>query len=276
MAETWRLLGPDATTGDYSLALHEALLLSQAAGEAPPTLRLYTWAQPCVTIGCGQSIADIDREYCAAAGLPVLRRLSGGTAVLHEPPQLAFMMVLPPEHPLVRGDVVESYAPVSRALLRALDRLGIRAEALPPEAARARPADPLGRAACFGALAPYEIVWRGKKLIGHAQVRRRNAVLLGGTLLLDFDPAALARVLRVSHADERSQLQGYLAQRITSAREAAGRTVGFDEAFAAFHEAWQEEFGVRLEPGRLTAAEERWTLELREGKYRLPAWNERR
>ncbi len=276
MAETWRLLGPDATTGDFTLALHEALLLSQAAGGAPPTLRLYTWAQRCVTIGCGQSIAEIDLEYCAAAGLPVLRRLSGGTAVLHEPSQLAFMMVLSPEHPLVRGDVVESYAPVSRALLRALGYLGIRAEALPPATARALPADPLGRAACFGALAPYEIIWRGKKLVGHAQVRRRNAVLLGGTLLLDFDPTALARVLRVSHSDERARLQEYLARRITSAREAAERPVAFDEAFTAFREAWQEEFSVRLEPGGLTSAEEHWTAELRAGKYQLPAWNERR
>jgi lipoate-protein ligase A len=276
MAETWRLLGPDAATGDYSLALHEALLLSQAAGEAPPTLRLYTWAACCVTIGCGQPIADIDLEYCTAAGLPVLRRLSGGTAVLHEPAQLAFMMVLPPAHPLVHGDVVESYAPVSRALLRALSYLGIQAEALPPAAARALPADPLGRAACFGALAPYEIVWQGKKLIGHAQVRRRSAVLLGGTLLLAFDPAALARVLRVAQPGERARLQAYLAQRVASAREAAGRPVGFDEAFAAFSRAWQEEFGVRLEPGRLSAAEERWTAELREGKYRLASWNERR
>jgi lipoate-protein ligase A len=276
MTETWRLLGPEATTGDYSLALHEALLLSQAAGEAPPTLRLYTWAERCVTIGCGQSITDIDLEYCTAAGLPVLRRLSGGTAVLHEPSQLAFMMVLPSAHPLVRGDVVESYAPVSRALLRALGHLGIPAEALPPHAARALPADPLGRAACFGALAPYEIVWRGRKLIGHAQVRRRSAVLLGGTLLLDFDPVALARVLRVTQPAERARLQAYLAQHIASAREAAGRPVGFDEAFAAFSKAWQEEFGVRLEPGRLSTVEQRWTAELREGKYRLASWNERR
>jgi lipoate-protein ligase A len=276
MAETWRLLGPEATVGDYSLALHEALLLSQAAGEAPPTLRLYTWAQRCVTIGCGQSITDIDLEYCAAVGLPVLRRLSGGTAVLHEPSQLAFMIVLPPEHPIVRGDVVESYAPVSRALLRALNDLGICAEAVPPQTARALPADPIGRAACFGGLAPYEIVWCGRKLIGHAQVRRRNAVLLGGTLLLDFDPAALARVLRVAQPDERARLQGYLAQHITSAREAAGRAVSFEEAFSACRAAWEEEFGVQLQPGGLTAAEERWTAELRQGKYRLPAWTERR
>ncbi|MER3405981.1 MAG: octanoyltransferase, partial [Chloroflexota bacterium] len=107
------------------------------------------------------------------------------------------------------------------------------------------PADPLGRAACFGALAPYEIVWQSKKLIGHAQVRRRSAVLLGGTLLLDFDPAALARVLRVARPGERARLQAYLAQHIASAREAAGRPVSVDEAFAAFSKAWQEEFGVR-------------------------------
>ena len=276
MAETWRLLGPEATVGDYSLALHEALLLSQAAGDAPPTLRLYTWAQPCLTIGCGQSVADVDLDYCRTAGLPVLRRLSGGTAVLHEPRQLAFMLALQPDHPVVNGDIVESYAQVSRALLRGLAHLGIQAQALSPEHAHADQPDPLGRAACFGALAPYEIVWQGKKLLGHAQVRRRNALLLGGTLLLDFAPAVLARALRAPDDIAREALEAYLARRITSAREAAGRPVTFDEAFCAFRTAWEAEFGVTFVDGGPTAAEARWVAELRADKYRLASWNERR
>src|SRR5690242_13404755 len=103
----WRLLELEANDGATNLALDEALALAVAAGQAPPTLRLYTWSEPCLALGGFQPSADLAPEARAGLGPAVVRRASGGTLVLHDALHLGFSLAIPPGHPLAPADLLE-------------------------------------------------------------------------------------------------------------------------------------------------------------------------
>ena len=85
MSEAWRLLIDDGPNeGAWNMALDRAVQLAHEAGDAPPTLRLYEWRSPTVTLGRFQAADSIDREWCAANGIDVVRRPTGGKGVLHD------------------------------------------------------------------------------------------------------------------------------------------------------------------------------------------------
>ena len=159
-----------------------------------PTLRIFTWREPCLSIGCLQSIADIDVDACQRAGLPIVRRASGGTAVLHE----ATLALLDRRSPGPRPRDQRHRRVVSPARRRRLssrfERLGVSAELVRlEEAQRGRP-DGFGSAACFAALAPYELVVGSRKLVGNSQLRRRGAILHHAIVNPELQPGSLRRL----------------------------------------------------------------------------------
>src|SRR2546428_7304595 len=90
------------------MAIDEAVLEAVAAGAAGPTLRAYGWRGRWLSIGMAESIGDVDRAAAAADRVAIVRRPSGGAAVLHVD-QLAWSLTLPADHPLASPDIVESY-----------------------------------------------------------------------------------------------------------------------------------------------------------------------
>jgi len=81
----WRLIDSGPGPGPWNLALDEAIFHAVRAGASPPTLRLYRWSAPALSIGYAQDRdRDVDRDACRARGIAVLRRITGGRAVLHD------------------------------------------------------------------------------------------------------------------------------------------------------------------------------------------------
>src|SRR5207237_3798 len=157
---------------------------------------------------------------------------SGGTAVLHDGGHLGYSLALPPGHPLAPSDVLEAYRRVNQLVTRALRGLGAAAEPLSVGAARGTAPDPLLRPACYGSLAPHEIVVGGRKLVGSAQVRRRGVVLHEGGVLLRFDAAATARWLAAPSPEVRQARTERLAATVTDLERALGRPVATAEVAA--------------------------------------------
>lgn len=268
---TVRFLGFDRSSGPANMSRDEAILEAVASGDSPATLRVYGWRGRWLSIGLAQSIADVDRPACDAAQVGLVRRPSGGTAVLHEA-QLGWSLTVPTGHPLAEPDIVESYRLQAGIALRICAILGITAEAVEPAAARATAGDPVLAAACFGALAPHEIVAAdGRKLIGWGQVRRRGVVLHHTVVSLRFDSTRLASLLVAN----RARLAEALAARVVDVRTAAARRIAaweFAQAVRCAHAA----AGLHLTQGELSTTERARVSALQREKYGNEGWTARR
>ncbi len=243
--ETWRRLGFEVRSGAANMALDAATLAAVEAGEAPPTLRLYAFEPAALSLGYGQSDDQVDREACRRLGVDVVRRPTGGRAVLHER-DLTYAVVLPVDDPRIPPTVSGTYQVVAEALRDALVALGARDVTLAPRRA-AGGADP----ACFAAAARTELLLGGRKVAGSAQRRGRRAVLQHGSILLDPDPVRLAACLRGA---DPARLAGAMTG--LTADPAIG-SVAPERVAAAVEAALARRLGVRFEPGGLAPRERR-------------------
>src|SRR5579859_339021 len=200
--DTWRLLRSEDAPMGQQLALSEGLLACLPETRRP-TLRWDLASQPALVVGNGQKPGIADLAICRERGIAVLRRTSGGAAVLVDATAVNMEVVLPERHPLATSDVVRAYEWIGELWAEALRSLGIaRARAIPVEEVRAIPPltadDPL-RLACFGTLSPWEVVVGKRKLVGLCQVRRRPGTLYQAGVYLHLDPKALGELLDLNN-----------------------------------------------------------------------------
>ena len=263
----WRLLETGLADGASNMAIDEAILRAVAEGESRPTLRFYGWQPPCLSIGYSQSLEDdIDVDKCREAGMGLVRRATGGRAILHTD-ELTYSIAVPALEKRVMGGVVESYRRLSQGLMAGLCLLGL--EVGQAEAMKEKPAD--HSAACFDVPSHYEITVRGRKLVGSAQARRQRAVLQHGALPLTGDVTRLASYLRLSD-DERIALRAELRRRAITLEEALGRAVPAREVAEALAQGFARALNLHLEPGKLTHQEQALARQLREEKYADDGW----
>ena len=128
MTNPWRLLYHPPAHGAWNMAVDEAILEATGRGDSPPTLRLYAWTPACLSLGYAQNAADVDHAALAQAGWVLVRRPTGGRAVLHTD-ELTYSVIAPLNEPIVAGTILESYSRLSKALLTALELLGLPARA---------------------------------------------------------------------------------------------------------------------------------------------------
>ncbi len=260
----WRLINSGPADGATNMALDDALMSGAAT---TPTLRFYTWSTPCLSIGYSQHVSrSVDVEACSHLGIELVRRPTGGAAVLHDI-ELTYCLVAPETHPAVSGSIVESYRKISRGLVAGMACLGLECEV-------SQQARPGGRnsAACFETPSAYEITADGRKVVGSAQCRRDGVVLQHGSLLLEVDRERISQVLRFPRLKEYSIRAGRLLAGATSLHEVVGRVVSFEEASSAMVTGFQDALGIELRPGCLTPEENRLARGLRQMKYSNPAW----
>ena len=267
---TWRLLRSAPADGATNMAVDEAILRAVAAGLVPPTLRLYAWEPPCLSLGRGQPLADVDLKAVQATGFDLVRRPTGGKAILHVD-ELTYSVVAPQAEPRVAGGVVESYRRLSAGLVRGLERLGIagiaadRRTALPRFEGGGGGESPV----CFEVPSDYEITAGGRKLVGSAQMRAQSVVLQHGALPLYGDITRICPLLTA--CPDPAQV----CARATTVEEALGRPVTWDEAADALAAGFAEALNLHLEPGTLTEEERVWADELRAEKYATNEWTSR-
>jgi len=250
--ETWRLIDDGACDGYLNMVTDRAILTACGEGKAPPTLRLYGWKEPALTIGYAQnSCRDVDLPRCRALEIPVVQRPTGGRALLHDK-EFTYSLVAPIPHPRFSANLRDAFHAVSGALLFSLSQLGIcDAELAKPSGAFSNGRSP----SCFSSLNHHEISVKNKKLIGSAQRRTSRSFLQQGAMWLDCDRELMNSLFQFSSSTARAAHLEILRQNTISLNQLCEREVGFKEVAQAFQTGFKKTFPGKWERGKLSPYE---------------------
>lgn len=262
----WRVIVDRPARGTWNMAVDEALLDAVSRRRAQPTLRLYRWTPACLSLGYFQSFAAVDVGACRSYGVTVVRRPTGGRAILHDR-ELTYSIALPVAALDGESGVLQSYYRLSQGLMEGLRGLGVETTLAPSLPLR----DAHGPA-CFDRPSDHEILLNGRKLIGSAQVRRNGALLQHGSVLFRPQVEEVLRCLRLDPLEADRQRTA-MADAVAGLDQAGSFTPG--EVGRALAAGLAAVFGVQLQPGSLSPGERDEAAQLERRKYRTPAWTER-
>jgi len=241
------------------MAVDEAMLDACARGEPGfPCLRLYAWDPPAVSLGHHQEAGcAVDGAALARQGIDLVRRLTGGRAVLHAA-ELTYSVVGDGRSGVLAGAVMDVYRRISEAIASGLQRLGLPAVLSTGE----RPPARTSPEPCFARLGRGEIAVLGRKVAGSVQLQRGGCLLQHGSLPLRLDPERLSQATRGS---ARVAAWGIEA--------ALGRPLLPGELERALVAGFEARFEVPVVRGARSAWEEARAAELMRDRYAMPDWN---
>jgi lipoate-protein ligase A len=264
---SWRLIDTGPLDGPANMAIDEALLACFAPSEGGtatgcPALRLYGWEPPTLSLGRFQQAAEVlDLERCHQAGVPVVRRITGGGVIYHAA-ELTYSLVCAPHHLPPAASIKESFRLLTAFLLRFYRRLGLTADYAVdhlPAGTQLGARTPF----CFAGKETYDILLNGRKIGGNAQRRLRNAIFQHGSIPLLNMSGTGVKFLREPPPD--------LAENSTSLGE---QEVAWpaDRLKQLLARSFQEALGANLVPSSLTPTEES-TVHRLLAKYHADDWN---
>ena len=259
MTNAWRFIDTGPCSAAYNMALDESIAFAVRKDDAPPTLRLYGWDSPSVSIGCFQKISDIDINYCIRNRIPVVRRPTGGRAILHGSEITYSFSVRTSNREFSRG-LLDSYKKISGAICSALSRIGFS-----PELRLLREPPALKTSLCFQSISYAEITINKKKVVGSAQKRWADGLLQQGSIPLSIDRDKTVKAFKLQCAQGIEEL-------ITGLKEVFPQ-MSTDELKEAIRTSFDEAFNIKLIASNPTHAEISLARELEYQKYRSHQWN---
>lgn len=233
------------------MAVDEAVLVGYREGYSPPTLRIYSFSHPAVTVGRFQRLTDGFIRRAESLGFAIVRRPTGGRAVLHGT-DLAYSVVASVSDPLLGGSTKETYRKISETLASAFSRLGVVVNFEPT----ARSESYRTSVSCYNTTVLYELRAGKEKIAGSAQTRQGGAFLQQGTIALTG-----------SRADH-FELFGEGSRPPKGLSALLGRSITYNE----LAESIRESFGGSESDAVLNESELR-SLEVFLSKYRSNTWN---
>lgn len=236
-----RVLETRYGTAAWNMALDEVLMNGVTD---VPVLRLYGWKPPAVSIGYFQGVDDeVDVKKCKQMGIDVVRRITGGGAVLHDS-ELTYSFITR-KYP---QNIMESYSFICDAIVICINKFGFDAKFAPLN----------------------DIVVDGKKVSGNAQTRKKDNLLQHGTILLDVNVEKMFSVLKIPSEKISDKMITNVKERIM------GLNKTFEEVAFALKEGFSKKFGARLIGDKLTPEEDDSTEKLAKEKYATDEWNWKR
>lgn len=175
-----RIITNGPLPGVVNMAVDESILQAVNKGTSPATLRFYRWDKPTISLGYFQKFEDLALQDEVIQQMPVVRRQTGGGAILHDD-ELTYSLVLSLNEPKQLTNIENLYQLVHDGYLTALAKLGVRAEY---RGGTDRGNAQRGPFFCFARRHRLDLIVDGDKLLGSAQRRIRNAVLQHGSLIL--------------------------------------------------------------------------------------------
>ncbi|MDE3075940.1 MAG: lipoate--protein ligase family protein [Chloroflexota bacterium] len=246
-----RLLRLGPVSGLHSQILYHALARSVSKG-GPNSLAILSPTEPYVSVGFHRDVAsEVDLEFCRARGIPVYRREVGGGPVYLDGNQVFFQLAV--HHRDAPPTVERCYASWLRPVLETYRALGVPAE--------------------ISSMS--DLTVEGRKLSGTAMARIEDATVLVGNIILDFDHATMARVLRVPDAAFRAEVEKRMRASVSSLRAELGRLVSHETVEDELVRQFERALGVELVQGELREPEQQ-LLRQTERWFLSPRWRRAR
>jgi lipoate-protein ligase A len=243
----WKFVDTGNHPGTFNMEFDESLVHSLAEGNGIPTVRVYGWKPTAISLGWNQSMDEIDISKATHDGIDIVRRPTGGRAILHSE-ELTYCVAM--FSPAKR--ILAVYNEISQALVQGLKMLGVdvtleKSQPHFPSLYRS-----MSSAACFSSSARYEIQIGGRKLVGSAQRRYvgRNGeeiVLQHGSLLLGPDHRRLIEYLNLEKELDRERLKEEIDKKTIDLSEALGRVVTFGECAEFLRSGFEEAWGIKFD-----------------------------
>lgn len=205
-----------------NMAIDEAIMTGIQKSTSPPTIRLYGWTPAAVSIGRFQGFDhEVDEAACMAAGVDIVRRITGGGAVYHDTVGEVTYSLIAPEGEFPK-DIIASYEQICQPLITALSTVGIDATFSPIN----------------------DIIADGRKISGNAQTRRKGVLLQHGTLLYTVDVDKMFSLLRVGKVKVSDKLIASVKKRVTSVKQHSG--VNRDALIEHLQDAFLDQFSCEM------------------------------
>jgi len=260
----YRFINTGILDAALNMAIDEAILIHHLKGETPPTLRIFRWSQPSISLGRFQSIErEIELDICKQRGIALVRRPTGGRAVYHRD-EFTYSIVINKRYGVPSG-IVAAYAYLAQGLLVALHLLGVQAE-ISNERVKKHPS-----AACFASSTQADLTSGGFKLVGSAQMWKEDALLQQGSLPLDDRAAEFFDMLRYSNIAARQEALTLYCQKMTPLHTLKP-TASWDDVAQAFKSGFSTFFQRTFEPGELSSSEWELAHQLVHEKYSKLTW----
>lgn len=229
----WQFVETPPLPGVVNMQVDVMSLKGFELGEISPTIRIFAWQNNCVSLGYSQKIEEeIDLQKAAQMGWEVVQRPTGGGIVFHNPTEVSFSVITAIDDPTLPPGLIPSYLKVSEAIVEGLKIVGIEAGIRPQTTEHGARNTGL----CFSYPAEYEIVCRGKKIVGSAQKRTKKALLQQGSIFVRKNPDRVYSMLKKPYDKENA----------ICVEEILGREVDFDEISKALKTGFGKKLGVEF------------------------------
>ncbi|NQT28200.1 MAG: lipoate--protein ligase family protein [Candidatus Omnitrophica bacterium] len=262
MGKAWRLILDQKYDGYYNMAVDEAILLGYESFGIP-TLRVYGWDKPFISLGCNQNFREVVNSK---SEIPFVRRMTGGSAILHYK-ELTYSLVCSREDLNLPKAVKASYRIICSFLKHFYSQLGIKVSfANDLELTSREIKKNLGKYKnfCFSSWQHFDLLAKGKKIGGNAQRHRKNIIFQHGSIPQEIDPSYIIRTIKDP---------GDFKERTTSLEEVLGRHLSFDSLTLLLYSSFKLTFGVEFNQDKLLESEKEMVDFLLKGKYKTKAWN---
>jgi len=244
-----------------------------AAGEdGGPTIRVYGWRPPAVSIGYSQNLLGaVNVRKCARLGIPLVRRLTGGRAVLHSQ-EVTYSVIATGAQLGAGRSILQVYMRIGPCLVAALKHLSVDAKLSRSTRRSGAQKAASGHNPCFSSAGRYEVLVDGCKIVGSAQRWLGEVVLQHGSLLTGDGHADIARLLPGGSAAEEEKAARELSAKTVSLGALLSRQVSHAEVAGAFFHGFSETLRSPLKKERLRPQEAALAHRLVRERYGCQEW----
>ncbi|GAB6188804.1 lipoate--protein ligase family protein [Marinitoga arctica] len=233
--------------GSWNMACDLAISKHVGKGFQPTTIRLYGWTLPTLSLGKFQKLEDIDLEYLKINNIDIVRRPTGGRAVLHHK-EITYLFSAPTNHPLLPKSVIGSYKVISEALIESLKHLKINCDVEKNKNKH------LNTPACYDSPSIYEITIDKKKFIGSAQYRNDHYILQHGSIPINFPLNSYVNSFNLS-SEKKNILLNHLKNKVIDVNSVLKREISFNEMADAIKKGFGKVFKEEVIIGEYSNSE---------------------